>query len=419
VDIFDDLHFRGLVYQATDEEELRKKLSNEQVLLYAGFDPTADSLHIGSLLPILTLRRFQLGGHKPIALIGGGTGMIGDPSGRTSERQLNKREIIVQWIKNFEVQLSQFLDFDSKENPALLLDNFEWLGSLKVIDFMRDIGKHFPLGYMLAKDSVKSRMEAGISFTEFSYMLMQSYDFLNLKQKYNCDLQIGGSDQWGNITAGTELIRKMDSGKTYGMTSPLVEKTDGTKFGKTESGTVWLDAKKTSPYQFYQFWINTDDRDVITYLKYFTFLSKEQIISLEAEVESNPGRREAQNVLAEEVTKLVHGKNALESSKKISKALFYGNIMELTEEELEETIRDIPSTIIDRSDDLNILKLLVGYNISPSNRQAREDIANGSIYLNGERFNDIHKVINKSARLFNKYLVLRRGKKKYFLILWK
>lgn len=418
MDILDDLHFRGLVYQVTDEEELRKKLAQDRLILYAGFDPTADSLHIGSLLPILTLRRFQLGGHKPIALIGGGTGLIGDPSGRTMERQLNRREVVLEWIKNFEVQLGHFLDFDSAENSAQLLDNYEWLGSLKVIDFMRDIGKYFPLGYMLAKDSVKSRLEAGISFTEFSYMLMQSYDFFNLKKKYGCELQIGGSDQWGNITAGIELIRKMDLGPAYGLTSPLVEKADGTKFGKTESGTIWLDARKTSPYQFYQFWINTDDRDVITYLKYFTFLSQAEILNLEEEVDKNPGKREAQNVLAKRVTELVHSKAALESAEKISKALFYGNIKELSENELEQALQDVPSSELSAMNEINPVKLIVDFKISPSNRQAREDIANGSIYLNGERFNDINKIIKKADRLFNKYLVVRRGKKNYFLIRW-
>jgi tyrosyl-tRNA synthetase len=418
VDLFDDLHFRGLIYQVTDEPELRKKLAQEQVSLYAGFDPTADSLHIGSLLPILVLRRFQLAGHKPIALIGGGTGLIGDPSGRVTERQLNSRETIQGWIKNFEIQLGHFLDFGSGANAAQILDNYEWLGSLKVIDFMRDIGKHFPIGYMLAKDSVKSRLDAGISFTEFSYMLMQSYDFLNLNKTYGCDLQVGGSDQWGNITAGIELIRKMDLGQAYGITSPLVEKADGTKFGKSETGTIWLDAQKTSPYQFYQFWINTDDRDVVKYLKYFTFLGKDEILALENEVETNPGKREAQNVLASDVTTLVHGKDALISAENISKALFYGNINELSESELEDAFKDIPSSEIKGDDELNPVKILVEYKISSSNRQAREDLNNGSIYLNGVRITDLNKPIKKSDRLFGKYLVVRRGKKKYFLFRW-
>jgi len=418
VDIFEELHFRGLVYQVTDDSELRKKLHHNRVVLYCGFDPTADSLHIGSLLPILTLRRFQLSGHRPIALIGGGTGLIGDPSGKANERQLNTRETVIEWSEKIGLQLRQFLDFDAKDNSARLLNNFEWLGNLKVVDFLRDVGKHFPVAYMLAKDTVKSRIETGISYTEFSYLLLQSYDFFNLKKNYNCELQIGGSDQWGNITAGIEFIRKMGMGAAYGLTFPLVEKSDGTKFGKTESGTIWLDAKRTSAYQFYQFWINADDRDVITYLKYFTFLSRDEILNLEEEVQNNPGAREAQNVLAIQVTDLVHGRDALLRAQNISKALFYGNIDALSESELEDAFRDIPSSQIKTDQDIGLLKLLVEQKISPSNRQAREDIANGSIYLNGQRLTDVNRNISKSDRLFGKYLVLRRGKKKYFLIRW-
>jgi tyrosyl-tRNA synthetase len=419
VEFFEDLRYRGLLYQVTDEQELKQKLNNENVILYAGFDPTADSLHIGSLLPILTLRRFQLAGHSPVALIGGGTGLIGDPSGRTTERQLNSKEVVFGRIENIRKQLEQYIDFTGKSNPAKMVNNYDWLGDIQMIDFLRDIGKFFPLGYMLSKDSVKSRMEAGISFTEFTYMILQAYDFYNLKKNYHCDLQIGGSDQWGNITAGIELIRRMELGQTYGLTFPLVTKADGTKFGKTESGTIWLDAQMTSPYQFYQFWINTDDRDVIKYLKYFTFLSKDKIENLEEEVKNNPGKREAQNVLADEVTVLVHSKESLESAKKISQALFYGNIKELSEPELEDGFRDIPSSDLSGLDEIRLIQLLVDNKISSSNRQAREDIGNGSIYLNGERITDINTIIKKSARLFEKYLILRRGKKKYFLIKWK
>ena len=418
MDFLEDLRFRGLLYQVTDEDELKEKLKKEQVTLYAGFDPTANSLHIGSLLPILTLRRFQSAGHKPIALIGGGTGLIGDPSGRTSERQLTSKEVVFGRIKNIRKQLEQFIEFDSGSNKAQLANNYDWLGEIQMIDFLRDIGKYFPLGYMLSKDSVKSRMEAGISFTEFTYMILQAYDFLNLKKNYKCDLQIGGSDQWGNITAGIELIRRMELGQAWGLTFPLVTKTDGTKFGKTESGTIWLDASMTSPYQFYQFWINTDDRDVITYLKYFTFLTHEEINNLEKQVETDPGKRDAQNVLADEVTTLVHGKDALESAKKISQALFYGNIQELTESELEDGFQDIPSADLSNIDEIGLIQLLVDNKISSSNRQAREDISNGSIYINGERLQEPNTSINKLSRLFNKYLVVRRGKKKYFLIKW-
>ena len=418
MDIFEDLHFRGLVYQVTDDSELRKKLHHNRIVLYCGFDPTADSLHIGSLLPILTLRRFQLAGHRPIALIGGGTGLIGDPSGKANERQLNTRETVIEWSEKIGMQLRQFLDFDAPDNAARLLNNQDWLGHLQVVDFLRDVGKHFPVAYMLAKDTVKSRIETGISFTEFSYLLLQSFDFYNLKKNYNCELQIGGSDQWGNITAGIELIRKMGMGTAYGLTFPLVQKADGTKFGKTESGTIWLDAKRTSAYQFYQFWINADDRDVIIYLKYFTFLSRDEILNLEEEVQNNAGARETQNVLANQVTELVHGRDALLRAQNISKALFYGNIDALSESELEDAFRDIPSSHIKTDQDIGLLKLLVEQKISPSNRQAREDIANGSIYLNGQRLTDVNRNISKSDRLFGKYLVLRRGKKKYFLIRW-
>ncbi|MBN1408726.1 MAG: tyrosine--tRNA ligase [Calditrichaceae bacterium] len=418
MDFLEDLRFRGLLYQVTDEDELKEKLNKNQVTLYAGFDPTANSLHIGSLLPILTLRRFQLAGHKPIALVGGGTGLIGDPSGRTTERQLSSKEIVVDRVKYIKKQLEQFIEFDSGSNKAQLVNNYDWLGDIKMIDFMRDVGKFFPLGYMLSKDSVKSRMEAGISFTEFTYMILQAYDFLNLKKNYHCDLQIGGSDQWGNITAGIELIRRMELGQAWGLTFPLVTKTDGTKFGKTESGTIWLDASMTSPYQFYQFWINTDDRDVLTYLKYFTFLTHDEINNLEEQVKSDPGKREAQNILADEVTTLVHGKEALESAKKISQALFYGNIKELSESELEDGFHDIPSADLSGVDEIGLIQVLVDHKISSSNRQAREDISNGSIYINGERQQELNTTIKKSMRLFNKYLVVRRGKKKYFLIKW-
>lgn len=418
MDFLEDLRFRGLLYQVTDEEELQKKLNNEQVILYAGFDPTANSLHIGSLLPILTLRRFQLAGHVPIALIGGGTGLIGDPSGRTTERQLSTKEVVFGRIKNIRKQLEHYIDFDCGSNSAKMVNNYDWLGEIQMIDFLRDIGKFFPLGYMLSKDSVKSRMEEGISFTEFTYMILQAYDFFNLKKIYQCDLQIGGSDQWGNITAGIELIRRMELGQAFGLTFPLVTKTDGTKFGKTESGTIWLDAEMTSPYQFYQFWINTDDRDVITYLKYFTFLSHKEINNLEEQVKSNPGKREAQNVLADEVTTLVHGQNALESAKKISRALFYGNISELSESELEDGFQDIPSSDLSNVNEIGLIQLLVENKIVSSNRQAREDISNGSIYLNGDRMQEVNIFINKTNRLFDKYLVIRRGKKKYFLIKW-
>ncbi|HZI95846.1 MAG TPA: tyrosine--tRNA ligase, partial [Candidatus Paceibacterota bacterium] len=323
MDILDDLKFRGLINQASNLDGLRKEINKGKISLYCGFDPTADSLHIGNLVPILTLKRLQIAGHQPIALVGGGTGLIGDPSGKKEERVLNPDEVVEKWSNACKTQLEQFLDFKSKDNPALMANNYDWLGKIKAIDFLRDIGKYFTVSYMLAKESVKARLESGISFTEFNYMVLQAYDFLNLFEKYNCKLQIGGSDQWGNITAGIDLIKKKEGGEVYGLTVPLVSKADGTKFGKTETGTIWLDSKKTTPYQFYQFWINADDKDVIQYLKYFTFLSKEEIENLEKKVQKNPEERESQKVLANKVTSLVHGEKISEFAEKISQKLFY------------------------------------------------------------------------------------------------
>jgi tyrosyl-tRNA synthetase len=419
MDLLQDLQWRGLINQVTDEEGLRKLLEEEKVTLYCGFDPTADSLHIGSLLPILTLRRFQLAGHRPIALVGGATGLIGDPSGKKSERTLNEKEVVQQWSEKIKEQLSRFLDFEAKDNPAKIANNYDWIGSLDVISFLRDVGKNFGINYMLAKESVQSRIETGISFTEFSYMILQSLDFLKLYQNENCKLQIGGSDQWGNITAGLELIRKTEEdAKAFGLTIPLVTKADGTKFGKTEGGAVWLDKEKTSPYEFYQFWINTDDRDVIKYLKYFTFLSKEEIEQLEKELQEAPEKRAAQKALAEEVTKLVHGEDALRQAIKISEALFSGSISDLTADEIKQGFKDVPSFEYE-GEEVSLLELLVMSQIVPSKRQAREDIANGAIYVNGERVQDVNKVLTKEDRIEGQFTVIRRGKKKYYLIKYK
>jgi tyrosyl-tRNA synthetase len=416
MDLLQELEWRGLINQVTDEEGLRQLLSEEKVTLYCGFDPTADSLHIGSLLPILTLRRFQLAGHRPIALVGGATGLIGDPSGKKSERTLNAKETVQQWSDRIKEQLSRFLDFDAKDNPAKIANNYDWIGSLDVITFLRDVGKNFGLNYMLAKESVQSRIETGISFTEFSYMILQAFDFLQLYQTENCRLQIGGSDQWGNITAGLELIRKTEGeAKAFGLTIPLVTKADGTKFGKTESGTIWLDKEKTSPYEFYQFWINTDDRDVIKYLKYFTFLSKDEIEELERKLQEAPEQRAAQKALAEEMTKLVHGEDALKQAIRISEALFSGSVSELTAEEIEQGFKDVPSFEYE-GEEVPLVELLVMAKIVPSKRQAREDIANGAIYVNGERVQDINAVITKENRIEGRFTIIRRGKKKYYLI---
>jgi len=415
-ELLNDLKFRGLVNQVTDEEGLAKVLEEGDIKLYSGFDPTADSLHIGHLLPVLTLRRFQLNGHHPIALVGGATGLIGDPSGKKAERTLNTSDIVQDWSNRIKGQLSRFLDFDIDTNPAIIVNNFDWIGKLDVISFLRDVGKNFGINYMLAKDSVQTRIETGISFTEFSYMILQSYDFLKLYQNNGCKLQIGGSDQWGNITAGLELIRKSEEdSKAYGLTIPLVTKADGTKFGKTEGGAIWLDAEKTSPYEFYQFWINTDDRDVVKYLKYFTFLSHEEIMNLENEVATAPEKRSAQKALAEEVTKLVHGEEALQQAIKISAALFSGDIKQLTGNEILEGFKDVPSTEIEGGE-IGLIDLLIQAKISPSKRQAREDISNGAIYINGDREQDLTKVITNEDKIDGKFTVIRRGKKKYFLI---
>ena len=418
VDILDDLAFRGYIFQMTDEEVLRKRLAEGPITLYCGFDPTANSLHVGSLVPIMGLRRFQDAGHKPIALVGGGTGLIGDPSGKVEERQLNTPEIVQSYTESQRVQLEKYLDFEAADNAAQMVSNYTWLSELRTIEFLRDVGKHFSMGYMLAKESVSSRLETGISFTEFSYMVLQSYDFMELKRQYGCELQIGGSDQWGNITAGIELTRRMLSKTVYGLTFPLLEKSDGTKFGKTETGTIWLDPAKTSPYQFYQFWINTEDRDVVKFLKLFTFLSHEQINELEQEVTEHPEKRTAQRVLAEEVTAFIHGAAAKDRAVHISEALFYGNLQDLSGSEIEEGFSDVPSYELNGSSEVGLIDMLVDAKVSSSKRQAREDIKTGAIYINGERCEDMGRSLRPVDGLAGKYLVIRRGKRKYFLVKW-
>lgn len=419
--ILDDLQGRGLINQVTDEDGLRKHLEEEQVTLYCGFDPTADSLHIGHLLPILMLKRFQKAGHRPIGLIGGGTGMIGDPSGRSTERALNSVEVVKGFSEKIKEQMAKLLEFDQGENAAVARNNFEWLSEMTIIDFLRDTGKHFGVNYMLAKESVESRLQQGITFTEFSYMILQSLDFQNLYEKENCTLQIGGSDQWGNITAGMELIRRTkaaepgEEAKVFGLTVPLITKADGTKFGKTAGGAIWLDPEKTSPYEFYQFWINTDDRDVIKFIRYFTFFDQEEIESLVQEMENAPEKRIAHTRLAEEMTVLVHGEDALQQAKKISKALFEGDIKTLNGNEIEQGFKDVPSKTLAK-EEIGLVDLLVNAQISSSKRQAREDIQNGAIYINGERIQELDKVMSEMDRIDNRFTIIRRGKKKYFLI---
>ncbi|UCZ52301.1 tyrosine--tRNA ligase [Bacillus shivajii] len=419
--LLEDLQYRGLVNQMTDEEGLTELLEKESVTLYCGFDPTGDSLHIGHLLTILTLRRFQLAGHKPLALVGGATGLIGDPSGKKAERTLNEENTVEEFSNKIKGQLSRFLDFDGNSG-AKLVNNYEWIGSMSVIDFLRDVGKNFGLNYMLAKDSVESRITSGISFTEFSYMILQSYDFYELYKNEGCKLQIGGSDQWGNITAGLELIRKMygeeedEKEKAFGFTIPLVTKADGTKFGKTEGGAIWLDPEKTSPYEFYQFLINTDDQDVIKFLRYFTFLSKDEIDALEVELQERPHERAAQKKLAEELTKFVHDEKALEQAENISSALFGGgDLKSLSADEVLQGFKDVPSHTVEE-EGKGLIDLLVEANISPSKRQAREDIKNGAVYINGDRCQEMDKTISSDDKIDGKFTIIRRGKKKFFLI---
>lgn len=414
MNIIPDLQFRGLIYQATDLDGLAARLAAGPVALYNGFDPTADSLTVGNLVPILLLRRFQLAGHKVIALAGGGTGLIGDPSGKAEERQLNASDVVAEWTEQVKAQLARFLEFDGP-NPAIAVNNYDWLSQLAAIDFMRDVGKHFPVSSMLAKDSVASRLEAGISYTEFSYMVLQAYDFLVLNKEYGCELQTGGSDQWGNITAGTELIRRAAGHRAFGLTCPLVTKADGSKFGKTEAGTIWLDAAKTSAYQFYQFWINAEDQKVVEYLKAYTFLAQDAIRQLAETVRDRPERREAQRTLAAQVTTLVHGADAAHRAERISHALFYGAFQDLSEAEILEGFGDVPTYAMGPGE-LGLIELLVAAGVSSSKRQARQDVQNGSIYINGERCTDLARRMRRPEGLHGQYWIVRRGKKQYTLV---
>lgn len=415
-DFFQELKARGLIFQVTDEEALEKQLNEESVKLYIGFDPTADSLHIGHLLPILTLRRFQQNGHVPIALVGGGTGMIGDPSFKDAERQLNTIDTVQSWSQSIKNQLSGIIDFENKENPAIVANNYEWLGELKLIDFLRDVGKNFTINYMMSKESVKRRIESGISYTEFAYQLLQAYDFYELNRRYGCLLQLGGSDQWGNITSGIELIRREEGKQAFGFTMPLITKADGTKFGKTEGNAVWLDPEKTSPYEFYQFWINTDDRDAVKFLKYFTFLSLDEIAAIEKEFTAAPEQRAAQKALAKEVTVLVHGAEAYDQAVHISEALFSGEVKNLNADEIKQGFKNVPNYQVQASDDLNLVEILITAGIEKSKRQAREDITNGAIYINGDRVQDTAYTLSDQDKLADEYIVVRRGKKKYFVL---
>ncbi|EHT3661958.1 tyrosine--tRNA ligase [Staphylococcus pseudintermedius] len=413
--LLEELSWRGLVYQQTDEEGIETLLNKEEVKIYCGADPTADSLHIGHLLPYLTLRRFQEAGHRPIVLVGGGTGMIGDPSGKSEERVLQTEAQVDKNVRGIQQQMEQLFDFNV-ENGPILVNNYDWLSQISLIEFLRDYGKHVGVNYMLGKDSIQSRLENGISYTEFTYTILQAIDFGHLNRVHDCKLQIGGSDQWGNITSGIELMRRM-YGVTdvYGFTIPLVTKADGKKFGKSESGTIWLDPEKTSPYEFYQFWINTSDDDVIKFLKYFTFLSKTDIEALEKSVVEEPHLRKAQTTLAEEVTRFIHGNDALAEAQRISQALFKGDLKSLSAEEIKAGFKDVPQVTLS-NETTNIVDALVETKITSSKRQAREDITNGAIYINGERQQDLAYTLSSDDRYDDTFTIIRRGKKKYFMV---
>ncbi|MER2261018.1 MAG: tyrosine--tRNA ligase [Psychrobacillus sp.] len=414
--LIEDLQWRGLLYQQTDAEGMEKLLSTEKISLYCGVDPTADSMHIGHIVPLLTLRRFQMHGHRPILLVGGATGMIGDPSGRSEERQLQTTDQIDLNVQGIKKQMERIFDFQS-ENGAQMVNNRDWIGPMSVIEFLRDYGKLININYMLGKDSIASRLDSGLSFTEFTYTLIQGIDFNHLFNHYGCRVQVGGSDQWGNITTGLEMIRKTheEETKAFGITIPLVTKADGTKFGKSASGAVWLDAQKTSPYEFYQFWINTADADVIKYLKIFTFLERAEIEALEVTVQNEPHLRKAQITLAEEMTRLVHGQESLDQAVRISQALFSGNLKELTAAEMKDAFKDVP-TVEMTKEEKNIVDFIVEATVSPSKRQAREDVTNGAISINGERITEIGYVVGQEDRLEDEFMIIRRGKKNYKMI---
>ncbi|MDK8239166.1 tyrosine--tRNA ligase [Gemella morbillorum] len=414
--LLEELKYRDLVYQQTDEEGIKKLLETESVSIYCGTDPTGDSLHVGHLLPFLTLKRFAKYGHKPVVLVGGGTGIIGDPSGRSEERQLQSLETIAENAKKLENQLRNI--FRGDENIEFV-NNGDWLGKMSMIEFLRDYGKLINVNYMLAKDSVSSRLENGLSFTEFSYTLLQGIDYAYLNEHHGVKMQLGGSDQWGNITTGLEIMRKLRGDvEAYGFTIPLMLKSDGTKFGKSTGGAVWLDPEKTTPYEFYQFWFNTADNDTISAIKKFTFLEKEEIEKLEESLAKEPHLRLAQKALAEELVKIVHGEAALESALNITKALFSGNIKELTLDELKVAVKGMPKAQLPK-DDINIVDFLVESGVVTSKRQAREDVNNGAISINGDKVTDLAFTVDSSSRLEDSFTVVRRGKKNYKLVEYK
>lgn len=428
--IIQDLQARGLIAQTTDLAALEALLNEQKIALYCGFDPTADSLHIGHLLPVLALRRFQQAGHTPIALVGGATGMIGDPSFKATERSLNTAETVQGWVESIKNQLQPFLSFEG-DNAAIMANNADWFANMNCLDFLRDIGKHFSVNSMLARESVKQRLErddVGISFTEFAYALLQGYDFAELNRRHQAVLQIGGSDQWGNITAGIDLTRRLHRQSVFGLTLPLVTKADGTKFGKTEGGAVWLNASKTSPYQFYQFWLKVADADVYKFLKYFTFLSIERINEIEAADQASGSKPEAQRILAEEMTRLIHGEEALRAAQRITNSLFSGDESGLTENDYAQLALDgLPAFTV--SNTINVVEALVLTGLAKSNKEARGFVNSGAVLLNGaaatlnnphhaaEKPDDAYLIDDNSKR-FGKYTIIKRGKRHHALLVW-
>ncbi|ABP91280.1 TPA: tyrosine--tRNA ligase [Streptococcus suis] len=416
MNIFEELKARGLVFQTTDEEALVKALTEGQVSYYTGYDPTADSLHLGHLVAILTSRRLQLAGHKPYALVGGATGLIGDPSFKDAERSLQTKDTVDGWVTKIQGQLSRFLDFENGDNKAEMVNNYDWFSDISFIDFLRDVGKYYTVNYMMSKDSVKKRIETGISYTEFAYQIMQGYDFYELNDKHNVTLQIGGSDQWGNMTAGTELLRRKADKSGHVMTVPLITDSTGKKFGKSEGNAVWLDADKTSPYEMYQFWLNVMDDDAVRFLKIFTFLSLDEIAEIEKQFDAARHERLAQKILAKEVVTLVHGEEAYNQALNITEQLFAGNIKNLSAKELKQGLSNVPNYAVQAEDNLNIVELLVTSGIVNSKRQAREDVQNGAIYVNGERVQDLDYTLSDSDKIDGELTVIRRGKKKYSVL---
>jgi tyrosyl-tRNA synthetase len=413
MNLIEDLRWRGLLAQSTDEKALLEALK-KPITLYVGFDPTAPSLHAGNLVVLLVLRRFQLAGHNPIALVGGATGLVGDPSGKNEERTLNSTEIVEGWVNRIRKQVSAFLDFDAPKNPAAVVNNLDWTSPLSAIEFLRDIGKHFSVNQMLSKDSVSARLEGGgISYTEFSYQVLQSYDFLELYRRNNCTLQVGGSDQWGNIVAGLDLIRRVEQGSGHALTVPLLMKADGTKFGKTAGGSVWLDPEMTSPYAFFQFWLNSDDKDVVNFLKVFSFKSHTEITELEKSHNENPGLREAHRALARELTSLVHSEETTQRVEAAARALFgQGELSELDEATLSSALAELPRTTVSSSEEIPTwVDLLAATGVVDSKSAARRIVKEGGAYLNNVKISGEDFRPSKSDFLCGKYAVLRKGKR--------